>query len=277
MKNRLAAVVLIALVQLAGCGGGGAGSSTPPVPTYTISGAITGLTGSGLMLQLNGGSNLPVNANATAFTFVTQLAGGAAYVVSVLTQPINPNQTCTVSNGSGNVGSANVASISISCATKTFTDGGTVSGLTGSGLVLRNNGGNDLSIGGNGAFTFTAPILSGAAYAATVFAQPTTPSQTCSVTNGSGNVASANVTNISVSCATNSFTIGGTVSGLSGSGLVLRNNGGNDRAISSNGAFTFSTAILPGATYAVTVLAQPTNPSHTCSGTNGSGTVADAN
>src|SRR5947207_4352663 len=158
MKNRLAAVVLIGLAQLAGCGGGGGGNNTPPVPTYTIGGAIAGLTGSGLVLQLNGGSNLPVSPNATAFTFVTQLAGGAAYAVSVLTQPTNPSQTCTVSNGSGNVGSASVASISISCATKTFTVGGTVTGLTGSGLVLRNNGGDNLPIGGNGAFTFSTPI-----------------------------------------------------------------------------------------------------------------------
>src|SRR2546421_7358059 len=173
MKNRLAAVVLIALVQLAGCGGGG-GSNTPPPPTYTIGGTITSLTGSGLVLQLNGGSNLSVNSNATAFTFVTQLASGAAYAVSVLTQPTNPSQTCTVSNGSGNMGSANVASISISCATNSFTVGGTVSGLTGTGLVLR-NGGNNLAVGSNGAFTFSTVILSGTAYAVTVFTHPTNP------------------------------------------------------------------------------------------------------
>src|SRR2546423_15061057 len=161
MKNRLAAVVLIALVQLAGCGGGG-GSNAPPPPTYTIGGTITSLTGSGLVLQLNGGSNLSVNSNATAFTFVTQLASGAAYAVSVLTQPTNPSQTCTVRNGSGNVGSASVASISISCATKTFTVGGTVTGLTGSGLVLRNNGGGDIPIRGGRAGAPCTPPLSGA-------------------------------------------------------------------------------------------------------------------
>ncbi|TMH48427.1 MAG: hypothetical protein E6H50_10770, partial [Betaproteobacteria bacterium] len=84
MKNRLAAIVLIALVQLAGCGGGGGGGGgTPPPPTYTIGGTIANLTGSGLVLQLNGGGNLPVNANATAFTFITQLAAGAMYNVSV--------------------------------------------------------------------------------------------------------------------------------------------------------------------------------------------------
>src|SRR5437867_8733303 len=167
MKIRLAAVVLIALAQLAGCGGGGGGSSSPPVPTYTIGGAIAGLTGTGLVLQLNGGGNLPVNANATAFTFVTQLAAGAMYNVTVFTQPTGPSQTCSVTNGSGNVASANVASISISCATNSFTIGGTVSGLTGTGLVLQNKLGNNLTIGGNGAFTFSTAILSGTTYAVT--------------------------------------------------------------------------------------------------------------
>src|SRR6266853_2627539 len=128
MKIRLTAVVLIALAQLSGCGGGGGGGG-PSVPTYTIGGTVGGLTGSGLVLQLNGGSNLPVNPHATAFTFITQLAAGAMYNVSVLTQPTTPSQTCTVSNGSGNVGSASVASISISCATNSFTVGGTVSAL----------------------------------------------------------------------------------------------------------------------------------------------------
>src|SRR5258706_14013418 len=120
MKIRLWAIVLLASAQLAGCGGGG-GGGTPPPPTYSIGGAITGLTGSGLVLQLNGGSNLPVNANATAFTFVTQLVSGAAYAVSVLTQPTNPSQTCTVSHGSRNVGSANLPNVRIPRTTNSFT------------------------------------------------------------------------------------------------------------------------------------------------------------
>jgi subtilisin-like proprotein convertase family protein len=201
MKNRLAAVVLTALAQLAGCGGGGgSGGGTPPVPTYTIGGAITGLTGSGLMLQLNGGANLPVNPNAIAFTFIAQLASGAAYAVSVLTQSTNPSQTCTVANGSGTVASANVTNVSVSCTTNSFTISGTVSGLSGTGVVLQNNGGNNLTINASGPFTFSTPILSGAAYSVTVLTQPTGQSQACSVTSGSGTVGGGNVTNVAVGC-----------------------------------------------------------------------------
>jgi trimeric autotransporter adhesin len=99
---------------LAGCGGGGGGGDTPPPPppppTFTVGGTVTGLNGS-LVLQNNGGANLTVAANGT-FTFTGPLNSGAAYSVSVLTQP--GLQTCFVSNGSGSV-SANVTNVEVAC------------------------------------------------------------------------------------------------------------------------------------------------------------------
>ena len=47
----------------------------------------------------------------------------------------------------------------------------------------------------------------------------------------------------------NDYTIGGTVSGLVGTGLVLQNNGGDDLTISSDGSFVFASAIADGASY----------------------------
>jgi hypothetical protein len=88
----------------------------------------------------------------------------------------------------------------VTCTTSTFTVGGTVSGLTGTGLLLRNNGGDDLTRNANGAFTFATPVASGATYAVTVATQPTNPYQVCTVTSGSGTIGAANVTNVSVSC-----------------------------------------------------------------------------
>ncbi|MFZ5699228.1 MAG: hypothetical protein ACOY9J_11030, partial [Pseudomonadota bacterium] len=121
----------------------------------------------------------------------------------------------------------------------THTVGGTVSGLAGTGLVLRNNGTDDLAIAADGTFVFGTPTASGAAYAVTVFEQPTAPSQTCTVTDGAGSIGSANVGSVSIHCTTNSFSIGGTVSGLAGTGLVLRNNGTDDLAIAADGTFVF--------------------------------------
>lgn len=252
--------------------------STVSTPAYTIGGSVSGLSGSGLVLQNNGGDNLTVYANGS-FSFPTPVTDGNAYSVNVLTQPGSPTQSCTVSNGGGMVSGANVTSVSIACTTQSYTVGGNVTGLTGSGLVLFNNSGESLSINANGSFSFANPVLDGNSYAVSVQTQPGSPSQNCTVNNGSGAISGANVSNVSISCTTNSFTIGGTVSGLSGSGLVLQNNGGDNLAISSSGSFTFPTSLLDGSSYAVTVQTQPGSPNQTCtvSSGNGNGTVSGSN
>jgi hypothetical protein len=81
-----------------------------------------------------------------------------------------------------------------------FTIGGIVSGLSGSGLVLRNNGADDLPIAQNGVFVFTTPLASGQSYSVSVAAEPTSPDQSCTVAGGSGAVAAANVTDVVVAC-----------------------------------------------------------------------------
>src|SRR5436309_546234 len=241
--------------------------------TFSVGGTVSGLIGTGLVLQDNGGDNLPVSANST-FTFSTAIASGAAYSVTVLTQPTNPSQSCTVTNGSGTVASTNVTNVAVACTTDTHTIGGSVSGLSGTGLVLRNNGGDSLPVSANGTFTFSTAIASGAAYSVTVLTQPTNPSQSCTVTNGSGTVGSANVTNVSISCTTNTFTVGGTVSGHNGTGLTLRLNGTTNLAVAGNGSSSFG-AIADGTAYSVTVFVQPLNQS--CTVANASGTLAGAN
>src|SRR3989338_511818 len=139
-------VLFFALASLTACGGGGGGGETPPPPTYTIGGTITGLTGAGLILQNNGGDNLSISAGASSFTFSTHLANSAAYNVTIQTHPAG--QTCTVSSATGTVSAANVTTVSVTCiaSATVYTVGGTVSGLTGTGLVLQNNGGDKLSI-----------------------------------------------------------------------------------------------------------------------------------
>jgi hypothetical protein len=155
----------------------------------------------------------------------------------------------------------------------TYSLGGTVSGLSGTGLVISNNGVN-LAVASGGGFTFAQPVTAGAAYNVTVATQPTTPAQVCTVTNGSG-VANANVSNVSVTCVTVTYTISGTVTGLTGTGLELSNSGG-DLPIAADGNFTFAAPVNAGASYAVTVGAQPSLPAQDCTVANGTGT-ANAN
>ncbi|MGD0938886.1 MAG: hypothetical protein ABR905_04170, partial [Terracidiphilus sp.] len=103
-------------------------------------------------------------------------------------------------------------------------------------------------------------ISSGNSYSVSVLTQPTAPAQQCVVTSGSG-TASANVTGVQVTCTTTTaptYTIGGTIAGLVGTGLILQDNGSNNLTVSANGSFTFSSAISSGNSYSVSVLTQPT-------------------
>ncbi|MFN0061753.1 MAG: beta strand repeat-containing protein [Myxococcaceae bacterium] len=247
---------------------------------YTVGGTVSGLlVGTSLVLQNNGGDNLTVSMTQPSgpFTFATTLTTGAAYAVTVLTQPLG--QTCAVSNGTGTISNASITNILVTCSAinnPTYTVGGSVSGLgSGSAVVLQNNGGNNLNVLANGTFTFTGALASGLGYSVTVLTQP--PGESCVVSNGSGTIAGADITNVSVVCAPiPPQTVGGSVSGLgAGRSVVLQNNGVNNTAVSGNGPFTFSAAVASGSMYSVTVRTQPAGQQ--CTVSNGSGTVGSTN
>jgi 6-phosphogluconolactonase (cycloisomerase 2 family) len=268
---------LVASALVASCGG----DSVTKTATYSVGGLVNGLVGTGLVLQDNSADNLAVSGNGP-FTFSMGLTNGSSYLVSVATQPTNPSQNCIVVNASGEISAAKVTSVQVQCSTEGFTIGGSVTGLTGSGLVLQDNAGDDLPISASGPFTFLQTVGSGSGYAVTVKTQPTSPGQTCAVTNGSGTVGSANVTNVLVTCTTtiNKYTVSVAVSGLQAgaTGLHLLDNGGDSLSITGNATFTFATAITSGQPYAVTVGMQPTaTPAQYCIVQNGSGTVTTAN
>jgi 6-phosphogluconolactonase (cycloisomerase 2 family) len=194
MHLRLCVTALILALLSTGCGGGG--SQT----TYAVGGAVQGLTGSGLTLQNNAGDDLQVPANG-AFSFATPLQSGATYNVTVKTQPINPSQTCVVTDSPGVIRSTAITNVSVTCTINSYAVGGTVTGLSGTGLVLEVNGGSDLPVAGDGTFTFAQTLPTGSAYSVTVKSQPSTPRELCTVSDGSGSVASANVSSIAISCA----------------------------------------------------------------------------
>ena len=148
-----------------------------------ISGQVTGLLGSGLVLQDNGTDSLSVTANG-GFQFPTTVTGGGAYNVTVLAQPTKPTQTCTVASGTGTA-SGNVGNVVVTCSSGTLALSGSVSGLSGTGLVLKNSSdGDTVGIAADGNFQFPLLLVSGTTYNVTIFSQPTGPGQTCTVSNG---------------------------------------------------------------------------------------------
>jgi hypothetical protein len=243
--------------------------------SFTIGGTVSGLnTGTSVTLLDNGTDSLKVSANGT-FTFATALATGTAYNVTVGTEPTG--EYCAITGGSGKVGTKNVTTVKVACGSSStpHTVGGTVAGLnTGTSVTLLDNGTDSLTVSANGTFTFKTALLPGTAYKVTVSKQPT--GETCKVAGGSGTMGIKNVTTVKVTCAVPTFTIGGTVSGLStGTSVTLLDNGTDSLTVSANGTFKFKTALATGKPYSVTVSVQPTG--ETCTVTGGSGTVGTKN
>jgi hypothetical protein len=224
-------------------------------PLHIVGGVLTGLDGTGLVLQNDGRDDLAVASNGV-FTFGTKIPEGMAVAVTVKADP--RKQTCTVTGGTGTVGTGDFASVAVDCKTDKFIVGGTATGLAAP-AVLQNNGGDDVTLAADGAFSFPTALRAGVTYAATIKTQPKGPTQTCVIKSGTGSVAAADVTDVAVACTTNTYTIGGNVTGLTGAplGLVLQNKLGDDLAILADGPFVFAIPVASGATYAVTIKAKP--------------------
>jgi 6-phosphogluconolactonase (cycloisomerase 2 family) len=92
-----------------------------------------------------------------------------------------------------------VITVSVTCTSNLYTVGGTLNGLNGTGLVLQDNGGANLTVAAS-TFTFVAKVASNQPYAVTVGTQPSGPAQWCRVTNGTGTVTTANITTVTVNC-----------------------------------------------------------------------------
>lgn len=261
------ATLLATVLTFSSCGGGGSQSSQGPAqPTHAVGGTVSGLAGSGLVLQLNGGGDLVLPAGTSVFKFPGQLAEGIAYGVTVLGQPTNPQERCEVAGGTGTLGGADVTSVAVTCTPvgSAITLGGSVSGILGTGLVLRKDAATTLGVvPGTLSFIFPGTIAPGSTYAVTVDTQPYMPWQTCTVANGAG-TATAPVTNVAVVCSTNQYAVGGTITGLTGTGLVLQLNSGAPLVIPA-GSTRFAFPPLPSMTgYTLAVAAQPTGPTQIC-------------
>ncbi len=118
-SERTIASIAVSLALLSGCNGG-SGSSGGETPsggtqnpnTFAIGGIVYGLTGTGLVLQNNGGDNLAATTTGT-YSFSTQLSNGSTYSVTILNQPIG--QSCLLSNSYGIIAGANVSNVYVNC------------------------------------------------------------------------------------------------------------------------------------------------------------------
>lgn len=175
---------------------------------------LSGVTRAGLQITNKGGTPVSVPAG-TSFVFLGLVPVDSDYDIAVVAQPPNTDpKSCTVVNGKGNTGSASPPFIAINCVVTTFALGGTVSGLTGSGLVI-NNGSQSVPILKNATtFSMSTPttanpklgqVAEGVPYGLTILTQPA--GNTCTITNAAGTnpsgiMPAAAVNDIAISCTT---------------------------------------------------------------------------
>lgn len=179
----------------------------------TVTGITSSTIGSGIFITQTSGGPLPSTDSTLAWE-VNKLDVGESGVLTI-TGVVTTSQavagtfvtniaTITASNDLTDTNNVGTASVQVK---PYLTIGGAVSGLAGSGLVLQNNGSDDLTISDNGVFTFTTPQLEGETYSVTVQTQPAGPLQVCTVSNGTDTVATANITDVDVTCSTVTYTL----------------------------------------------------------------------
>ena len=247
----------------------------PGPEVYYVSGVISGLQGEGLVLELNDDEQIQVAVDGT-FRFIdSPLEVGEAYSVEIANQPRIPSQQCVVSGASGVVEASNIEDLTVTCTVNTFRVGGLLSGMAGEGLIVSLNETWEVRPESNGDLTFQSAYLpDGTSFLVEVLAQPEGPNQTCIVENGEGTLNGGDITNLDVQCTTNRYAVGGSVEGLTGTGLIL-SMGTSDLEIPVNGEFQFTDALVEdGRLFEITVSTQPTEPNQLCTIENGGGMIA---
>ncbi|MDL2356650.1 MAG: hypothetical protein QFF03_15465 [Pseudomonadota bacterium] len=150
---------------------------------------------------------------------------------------------------------------------------GTVYGLVKDGLVLQNNGGTPYPVSaGTAVFVFPQLLKSDEDFNVTIKSSPS--NAVCTVTNGKGRTGAYNISSVVVTCITNTYDLGGTISG-DATGLVLVNGADKLTVTAGQTSFKFN-KVADGSPYGVTVLSQPTSGGRTCSLQNGVGTMGAA-
>lgn len=83
------------------------------VNTFKLTGTVTGLDVDGLVIINGNGSEFTVPKAATSFIYTDSIASQSSYGLVVLKQPAG--RKCSIANGTGTMGDADVTNIAISC------------------------------------------------------------------------------------------------------------------------------------------------------------------
>jgi hypothetical protein len=272
-----------------------------PVTPQSLTINSTGLTNGDVVLVNNENSESLTVTGVGNFTFPTQVDAGSPYDIEISQNNTFPQQNCLLTNGSGIMPFSETTNIALNCDENTYQVSGTISGLApalSSDLILQLNGANDLTIpAGSTAFTFSPGASENSIYNVTVKNHPLGPSQNCIIVEGSGFVPVYNTPYVpssgllngtgyavdnSLSCTTNTFSVGFNVVNIAGSGLKvsIESPAGNSletQDINLSGNFVFDTLVTDGSNYQLVVTSNPSVLNQTCLFNISTGTLIGGN
>jgi len=179
----LPAVLIPALLMLVLAGG-----ATASAQVVTNTADITKLTNGDMLIQFSGG------------------VPGALYDVEESSDLLMWTVAATdPTNAMGSFSFEDTATAGVLMrfyrAARAYTVGGTLTGLpAGDTVTLQDYGSDNLTLSTNGTFTFPTALPDGHAYSVTVSGTSGGTPTICTLTNGSGTISGANVTNVAVQC-----------------------------------------------------------------------------
>lgn len=260
---------------------------------------VTGVQGKGLtLLEKISGSTVSMDNSGTA-QFPKKFYEGEPYEIAVDELPVGPKQNCVVTadyqGGAGTMGVGDTMGAKVKCDTLASAKVQVSAlGLMYGGLKLSLNGDAQLSLDPPTSSaeakigTFATSIFVGDSYSVSVVSHPSegASQQVCNVLNGQGTYGGDNgpiVVHVVCLAASTSqgHKLGGTVSGLKGSGLYLSysNQVGKIAVLKAEGGgdvkFHMAGELMAGTDYTVEVATQPSDPIQYCTVKNGTGTMPD--
>ena len=261
-KVLLATAGILLLSILVACAPPEDGDGGTDDTTYTVGGTVIGHSGE-VSLALTYGNEtdtLKVAKGTEKFTFAAKLVADQSFTIEI-TAPAG--QTCRSSRTQGTIVNANITDIVVTCsddAAGTYSVGGSVTGLANGDtitLTLTPTGGSTETedVTADGTFAFDTKLAKDATYTVTT----TSPAgKTCTVNNaGQQTMGEGDVSDISVTCVANTYSVGGSVTGLANGEtitLTLSPTGGSTETedVTADGTFAFDTKLAKDATYTVT-------------------------
>ncbi len=176
------------------------------VPQFALGGVVNGMAAGHSLVLREALSGTPLTRDQNGgFVFPAGLPDGTAYRIEMQTQP--QGQTCTVSNGEGQINGVDVGNIVVNCGgAPMYTVGGNVTGLpAGNSVSLVLNTGNPPVVAGtqsfsSGPYAFGNQLPVGTIYLVSLASSPA--GYTCTIPAGAetGTIGSANVTTVVVNC-----------------------------------------------------------------------------